>query len=62
VDRQTWLALRTAAVVAAFDAEAATYDDNPYPADAQREWVAPLLAVSAGWCWTGRAGPGGTSG
>jgi cyclopropane fatty-acyl-phospholipid synthase-like methyltransferase len=45
VDRQTWLAQRRAAVVAAYDTEAATYDDNPYPADAQREWVTRLLAA-----------------
>ena len=43
MDRQAWLAERRAAVVADYDRGAATYDDLPYPADVQYEWVARLL-------------------
>ncbi len=43
MDRRAWLAERRAAVVAAYDAEAATYGDNEYPADLQQEWVARVL-------------------
>ncbi|MGO9198894.1 MAG: class I SAM-dependent DNA methyltransferase [Acidimicrobiales bacterium] len=43
MDRQAWLAERRAAVVASYDAEAPTYDDNPYPLETQLEWVARLL-------------------
>ncbi len=50
MDRQAWLAQRRAAVVAAYDAEAAAYDQHEYPSDMQREWVAPVL---------GLIGPGG---
>ncbi len=31
MDRQAWLAERRAAVVAAYDAEAAAYDQHEYP-------------------------------
>jgi SAM-dependent methyltransferase len=61
MERQAWLAERRAAVVADYDAEAATYDLNLYPADAQEEWVARLLGlIPAGGtvldapCGTGR--------
>ena len=40
MDRRGWLAERRAAVVAAYDAGAATYGDHEYPSDLQREWVA----------------------
>jgi SAM-dependent methyltransferase len=43
LDRGTWLAERRAAVVASYDAEAPTYDDDPYPVETQLEWVARLL-------------------
>jgi SAM-dependent methyltransferase len=43
VDRQSWIDQRRAAVLAAYDAEAAAYDQNPYPNDVQREWVRRLL-------------------
>lgn len=44
IDRQAWLAERRAAVVAAYDAEASSYDSAPYPAAMQREFIARLLA------------------
>ena len=43
MDRRAWLAERRAAVVAAYDAEAATYGDHEYPSDLQQEWVARVL-------------------
>jgi SAM-dependent methyltransferase len=43
MDRQAWLAERRAAVVAAYDAEAVTYNDHEYPSDMQQEWVARVL-------------------
>lgn len=43
MDRATWLADRLAAVVAAYDAEAADYDQHEYPSATQREWVARLM-------------------
>jgi ubiquinone/menaquinone biosynthesis C-methylase UbiE len=43
MDRAVWLAERRAAVVASYDAEAPIYNENEYPADTQREWVARLL-------------------
>jgi ubiquinone/menaquinone biosynthesis C-methylase UbiE len=46
MDRQAWLAERRAAIVATYDAEAATYDENPYPAEAQRAWVDRLVALT----------------
>jgi 2-polyprenyl-3-methyl-5-hydroxy-6-metoxy-1,4-benzoquinol methylase len=45
MDRQVWLAERLAAVVAAYDAEAAAYDEHEYPSDMQREWVARALTL-----------------
>jgi ubiquinone/menaquinone biosynthesis C-methylase UbiE len=64
MDRQAWLAERRAAVVADYDRGAADYDDLPYPADVQYEWVARLLrTVPAGGtvldapCGTGRYFP-----
>jgi len=49
MDRQAWLAERQAAVVADYDRDATTYDEHPYPADVQHEWVARLLrTVPAG--------------
>jgi SAM-dependent methyltransferase len=44
VDRTSWLAERRAAVIAAYDAEAPTYDQHEYPSATQREWVSRLLA------------------
>jgi SAM-dependent methyltransferase len=43
LDRQAWLAERRAAVMASYDADAPTYDDNPYPVETQLEWVARQL-------------------
>lgn len=43
MDRRTWLAERRAAVVAAYDAEAPTYDEDPYPVEMQRSFIARLL-------------------
>jgi ubiquinone/menaquinone biosynthesis C-methylase UbiE len=61
VDRSAWLAERRDAVLASYDAEAPTYDENDYPTDTQREWVARLLqlfppggAVLDAPCGTGR--------
>ena len=61
MDRQAWLTQRRAAVVAVYDAEAVTYDDNLYPAEMQREWVTRVLrlippggAVLDAPCGTGR--------
>jgi SAM-dependent methyltransferase len=45
VDRQAWLMERRAAVVASYDADAATYDDHPYPAGAQHQFVERLVAT-----------------
>lgn len=44
MDRSAWLAERRAAVEADYDATAAEYDADPYPNDAQVEWVERLLA------------------
>lgn len=64
MDRRTWIDERRAAVVACYDAEAATYDDDPYPNEVQREWVRRLLAtcpaggvVLDAACGTGRYFP-----
>jgi SAM-dependent methyltransferase len=43
VDRGRWIGERRAAVVADYDAEAATYDQFPYPSEVQRQWVRRLL-------------------
>jgi SAM-dependent methyltransferase len=43
MDRQAWLDERRAAVVAAYDAEAQTYDEHPYPIEMQRSFIARLL-------------------
>jgi SAM-dependent methyltransferase len=45
VDRQAWIADRRAAVVAAYDSEASTYDENEYPAETQRRWTQRLLEL-----------------
>jgi len=45
VERQVWLAERRAALVAGYDAGAATYGDDEYPWDMQREWVARVLRL-----------------
>lgn len=64
MDRQAWLTERRAAVVAEYDRDAPTYDDLPYSADVQYEWVARLLrTVPVGGtvldapCGTGRYFP-----
>jgi 2-polyprenyl-3-methyl-5-hydroxy-6-metoxy-1,4-benzoquinol methylase len=43
MDRQTWLDQRQGAVLASYDQDAATYDDQVYPTQAQQDWVARLL-------------------
>jgi hypothetical protein len=45
VDRQAWIADRRAAVVAAYDSEASTFDENEYPAETQRQWIQRLLGL-----------------
>ena len=61
LDRDAWIAERRAAVVAEYDTLASSFDDDPYPNDAQRGWVERLLGeCSAGGvvldapCGTGR--------
>jgi cyclopropane fatty-acyl-phospholipid synthase-like methyltransferase len=51
VDRDAWLAERRAAVVARYDADAATYDADGYPTPTQFAWVARVAEL---------ASPGGT--
>jgi cyclopropane fatty-acyl-phospholipid synthase-like methyltransferase len=46
MDRAAWLAERRVAILATYDADAAAYDENAYPAEAQREWVAGLVALT----------------
>jgi SAM-dependent methyltransferase len=43
MDRATWLAERRAVTEAVYDDEAATYGDEPYPAEMQTTFVARLL-------------------
>jgi cyclopropane fatty-acyl-phospholipid synthase-like methyltransferase len=43
--REAWIADRRAAVARAYDAEAGTYDSNPYPNEHQQEWVRRLLTL-----------------
>ena len=43
MDRRAWLEERRAAVEAAYDAEAPTYDENPYPVEVQRRFVRRLV-------------------
>ena len=45
MDRTAWLAERRAAIVAAYDSEAPTYDENEYPSQMQRDWVTQLLRL-----------------
>ena len=45
MERQVWLAECRAALVAVYDAEAATYCDGPQAWDAQRAWVARVLGL-----------------
>jgi len=45
MERQVWLAERRAALVADYDADAATYGDDEYPWDVRREWVARVLRL-----------------
>jgi cyclopropane fatty-acyl-phospholipid synthase-like methyltransferase len=45
MERQAWLAERRAALVTGWDAGAATYGDEEYPWDMQREWVARVLRL-----------------
>jgi ubiquinone/menaquinone biosynthesis C-methylase UbiE len=45
MDRQAWLAERRSAVVAAYDDLAPGYDEDEYPSDLQREWVARVLRL-----------------
>ena len=43
--RRSWIDERRASVVAAYDAEAATYDRHPYPNKPQQTWVKRLLTL-----------------
>ena len=43
--RRAWIDERRAAVITDYDAEAATYDQDPYPNEVQQEWVRRLLAT-----------------
>ena len=45
MDRRAWLLERRAAVEAAYDAEARTYDEYPYPVDTQHRFVERLVAA-----------------
>jgi ubiquinone/menaquinone biosynthesis C-methylase UbiE len=45
MDRPTWLAERKAALITAYDDEAATYDADPYPASLHGAWVDRLVAT-----------------
>jgi SAM-dependent methyltransferase len=45
MDRRAWLDERRAATRAAYDTEASTFDDDPYPAEMQRVFVDRLLAT-----------------
>jgi 2-polyprenyl-3-methyl-5-hydroxy-6-metoxy-1,4-benzoquinol methylase len=45
MERQVWLAERRAALVADYDAGAATYGREEYSWDMQREWVARVLRL-----------------
>ena len=43
--RRMWIDERRASVIAAYDAEAATYDRHPYPNRPQQAWVKRLLTL-----------------
>ena len=43
MDRSEWLRQRQAAVTAEYDAEAAGYDDHPYPRTSHARFVARLI-------------------
>jgi SAM-dependent methyltransferase len=45
MERQVWLAERRAALVVGYDADAATYGDDQYPWEMQRDWVARVLRL-----------------
>jgi SAM-dependent methyltransferase len=45
VDRRAWLEERRRAVIDDYDRDAATYGDDPYPAEEQRRYVARLLEL-----------------
>jgi len=45
VDRRDWLRERRAAVEASYDAEAPSYDENPYPVETQVRFVERLVAT-----------------
>jgi SAM-dependent methyltransferase len=45
VNRPEWLRERRAAVEASYDAEAPTYDNDPYPVETQRRFVERLVAT-----------------
>ena len=45
MDRQAWLAERRLAVVVSYDDLAPGYDEDEYPSDLQREWVARVLRL-----------------
>ncbi len=48
MERNAWLDERLAAVDATYDAEAPTYDDDPYPVETQHRFVARLLETCPG--------------
>jgi len=43
MDRRTWLEERRAAMIAGYDTQASTYDEHPYPAEAQGRFVDRLV-------------------
>lgn len=45
LDRRAWLLERRAAVEAAYDAEASTYNANPYPVERQQRFVDALVGT-----------------
>jgi SAM-dependent methyltransferase len=64
MDRHEWLSERQADVTAVYDSLAPTYDQDPYPARAQQEWIGRLVdlvppggTVLDAPCGTGRYFP-----
>jgi SAM-dependent methyltransferase len=45
MNRQEWLSERQADVIAVYDAEAPTYDRDPYPTSAQEQWISRMIEL-----------------